>query len=51
MNWIKIFKSLKEQNPQEHYRLLSELKIKEREYPNSLPKVTPAKNAVQGDML
>jgi len=41
MNWIKIFKSLKNQSPQEYYRLLSELGIKEKECPNSFPKVTP----------
>jgi hypothetical protein len=48
MNWIKIFKSLKEQNPQEYYRLLSELKIKEKECPNSFPEVTPSQECRQG---
>jgi hypothetical protein len=32
---------LKVENPREYYNLLSELVSKERECPNSLPKVTP----------
>ena len=30
MNWVRIFESLKENNPLEYYRLLSELNIKEK---------------------
>jgi hypothetical protein len=51
MNWIKLFNLLKDENPREYYNLLSELVSKEKECPNSFPKDTPAKNAVQGDML
>jgi len=50
MNWVKFFDILKVENPREYYNLLSELVSKERECPNSLPKVTSAENAVQGDM-